>query len=603
MVQGYYSLEEAARILGMPAEELSHMAQRREVRAFADRGTWRFRTQDVEELARQRGRGSDPELQYGETTRPRPHDSPAPRKPAVDDPNAPIPLVDDSDQVEIGQEALSGSSAGRKKPGGKSSAKNLSPPPKPGSDSDVRLVAEGSELGFQIASDSDVKVVDDASPGSKSGSKSGSKKKTNVAAEAKGDSGALIIPVESDSDVKIVPERPEDSVVRLSEEGPRGGTDSDIRLELDPSPRSRSGLPPASDPGTEDSVLTEEIDLDAELRKAEEASRARQSRGKAPAPAPKPSPPESRSGRTPKPAPGHKLTDSSSDFDLTPMAPATAPRAEKPGKEEEVDLGDLSFGGARPGTDSGINLRDPADSGISLEKAAEKSDEVEFELSLEGEGTPQPKPAEAGEKEVDSDSEFQLTLDDSGGLAPLEDEKGPEASDKDIFETDFEVPALEDDSGSEAVALDESDTDLESSDFELAIGDEDMVADEESGSQVVALEDEEDEADEGAATVAKTRRQRAALAEDEEEAVEELDEEEERPRGRVAAAPATADWGWMPATFMSLSLIVMLLGGLMSFELLRGMWGYHQSQRVTGAVVDPLTRAFLPEGYLPPADK
>jgi len=48
MVQGYYTLDEAARILGMDPEKLGHMAQRREIRAFADRGTWRFRTQDVE---------------------------------------------------------------------------------------------------------------------------------------------------------------------------------------------------------------------------------------------------------------------------------------------------------------------------------------------------------------------------------------------------------------------------------------------------------------------------------------------------------------------------------------------------------------------------
>src|SRR5262249_6643137 len=66
MVQGYYTLEEAARVLGMIPDKLSQMAQRREIRAFADRGTWRFRTQDVEEMARRLGRGSSPELQLGE---------------------------------------------------------------------------------------------------------------------------------------------------------------------------------------------------------------------------------------------------------------------------------------------------------------------------------------------------------------------------------------------------------------------------------------------------------------------------------------------------------------------------------------------------------
>ena len=66
-------------------------------------------------------------------------------------------------------------------------------------------------------------------------------------------------------------------------------------------------------------------------------------------------------------------------------------------------------------------------------------------------------------------------------------------------------------------ALDESDTDLESSDFDRALGEEDMAGEEESGSQVVALDDE-GEVDEGAATVAKPRKKGAAVAEDEEAA-------------------------------------------------------------------------------------
>ena len=107
-----------------------------------------------------------------------------------------------------------------------------------------------------------------------------------------------------------------------------------------------------------------------------------------------------------------------------------------------------------------------------------------------------------------------MTLEDSARLAPLEEEKPTAGEDKDIFETDFEVPALEDESGSQVAALDESDTDLESSDFDLALGEEDMAAEEGSGSQVVAL-DEEGEVDEGAATVARPRRAGATAEEEE----------------------------------------------------------------------------------------
>src|SRR6185436_18817700 len=69
MTQGFYSLDEAANVLGMAPDELNRMAQRREVRAFADRGTWRFRTQDIDEMAQQQrgGTGTEPSGGTGAT--------------------------------------------------------------------------------------------------------------------------------------------------------------------------------------------------------------------------------------------------------------------------------------------------------------------------------------------------------------------------------------------------------------------------------------------------------------------------------------------------------------------------------------------------------
>ena len=58
----FYTLEEAARVLGISSEELKTQAQSRKVRAFMDSGSWRFRVADVDELARRRGMGSDPDL-------------------------------------------------------------------------------------------------------------------------------------------------------------------------------------------------------------------------------------------------------------------------------------------------------------------------------------------------------------------------------------------------------------------------------------------------------------------------------------------------------------------------------------------------------------
>ena len=66
----FYTLEEAARVLGMSPEELKAKAQQREVRAFLDGGSWRFRVVDIDELARRRGMGSDAELRLSDLEMP-----------------------------------------------------------------------------------------------------------------------------------------------------------------------------------------------------------------------------------------------------------------------------------------------------------------------------------------------------------------------------------------------------------------------------------------------------------------------------------------------------------------------------------------------------
>src|SRR4051812_2042623 len=128
VMQQYYTLEEAASRLQMSPDELREMAKSKKIRAFQDRGTWRFRTQDVEELARSRGAGSDPEVQVNE----------APKRPSKL--GKPKP-GDDDVALDFNLDEKPASSKG-----GKSSGK--SPRPKTG-DSDVRLVMD-SELDFQL---------------------------------------------------------------------------------------------------------------------------------------------------------------------------------------------------------------------------------------------------------------------------------------------------------------------------------------------------------------------------------------------------------------------------------------------------------------------
>src|SRR5437763_6891495 len=76
----YYTLEEAARVLQKTPEDVRRMADDKKLRSFRDKGTLRFRAQEIDELARQMGLGSDMDLQLGEVPAPKKGSSPTPGK-------------------------------------------------------------------------------------------------------------------------------------------------------------------------------------------------------------------------------------------------------------------------------------------------------------------------------------------------------------------------------------------------------------------------------------------------------------------------------------------------------------------------------------------
>jgi len=687
MVQGYYTLQEAAQVLGMPPEELKQMAQRNQIRSFQDRGTWRFRQQDIQELARQRGGSSDMEMVVGDSNVPRATDSPMPKSPRPKSPqpkssppkhtqakssppkspprtpkqgSQPVPEVFDF-ALDEGGGVESPSSRQKARPDSKRGGP-ASPPPA-GSDSDVKLVADSAADQFVFdlpkagGSDSDVRLVGSdvgvrksqmsPKPRSPQPRKSGLApdspvpKSGSKPPQAGADSGARLVPIDSDSDVKIVGTASDE--VALGDLPSKSPTDSDIRLESAP-PMGRS----------EEGLLTEEINLDEELKK-QEALRQQKPQAKVKPKSKLPKQPTSSpfelSDPGPKTPPVQPATAApkpdSSDFDLAPAKSDSSdfdltPAGAKPDSsdfdlspspsdssgddfsldlpdESDISLAPSGSSGELKGPSSGISLDNPVDKGISLEQGGEGSDEIEFELSLDAEATPKPAPAKDGGEssefelslDVDegkapesaSDSEFELTLDDSGGLAPLE-EDAPQlkaGQDKDIFETDFEVPALEEESGSQVAALD---TDLDSSDFDLALGDSEVAAGEDSGSQVVALDEEE--ADEAAATIAAKRKPGAAGADLEagdvdfeqlgEEGAAEIEIEEEPEAAAVGAGPVRevvrekvlkpAPWGALPVVLMLPCVIVMFLVGLMGFELVQHMTGYQPPGFMTKTIFE-----------------
>jgi excisionase family DNA binding protein len=599
MVQ-YYTLEQAAKVLRIDPEQLKEMARKKEIRAFQDRSGWRFRAQEIEELARERGYGSDPELPLGEAAKAKPGDSGGGGEVFN------FSLEPDDSEVALGKEPVS-TEKPSSRPGPKSPrpAGSKSPPPKASSDSDVRLVLEGSDLDFSIdpaenkapAAKGPVSPPPSKGPVSPPPSKgpvspapkAGSSKSRGVP-PVQDDSGVRIVPLDqpSDSDVKIVPASPHDSDVPA--QSAKKKSDSDIRVEEMGKKKEQ------------DQLVTEEIDLDAEERKAAEA-RAKASQKK-PKPASAPILPttspfelsEHDVKKDPSPIPRARArkeavdeSDSSSDFELKPMADSSSPlevgsdELAAMQSDDEVGLGELTAGKGA----SGINLQDPADSGISLEQRG-SSDEMQLDMSLDSDkeaATPTP-----AEKEIDSSSDFELSVPEESSsptegsssdfeLSLQEDDASPTEGSSSEFElsldadagdlvvdegsSDLALEAPSTDSDSEfELTLDESgglsveeegaaqgedsvfetdfevpsmdeesgseavaldDTGLESSEFDLS------VEGEESGSQVVPLEDEE-EYDEGAATVQRKRRPAAAAGGELEDLGEALDEDlDEQP--------------------------------------------------------------------------
>lgn len=676
MVQGYFTLPEAAQYLGLAPDELRRMAQRNQIRSFQDRGTLRFRIQDIQELARQRGLTSDPDLVLGEP--PPPKSSATPRvAPPKSGPRTPAKTpqpgsasrnkndvfdfeFDAEDSIDIGREVLDGGPTGSKRGSKAPSPKSGTPrsgtprsgtapkssargparsgttprePAKSGSDSEVRLVADGSELGFSVGSSPTPRVT--GGSGVRLG-ESGPRKSKLGAGRPSQLGGHSPKPKSQgtpqllDSGIRLVPMGSDDSALGASNDEiplgampPMSSGDSDVRLE-------RANEPP---PSEEAMLLTEEINLDEEIRK-QEAALQRQSKTRfKPKSQVKLTPPSSpfelseHDFDEPAPAKG-KTHEDSSDFDITPG-----------GTDEDfsLDLSEDALGGepgVLSGPASGVNLAKPGDSGISLEEGlddidlslevadepggAVPHDSSDFELSLADPSNEEMSSAKADSSEFElsldesvgteggsdsefelsldesgpgdaSDSEFELTLDDSSGEMPAATPQ-VKASGKDIFESDQDLVSLED-SGSEV-----GDLDGDSSDFELALDDSEVVSEDESGSQVVAL-DEEESVDEGAQTLATAD---FDLPEEDADAggFGDLDVEADAAEPDADAEPEEAaerevqvvekvkliqpaPWGAMPVVLMLPCVIVMFLVGIMGFEMVQSSNGFRQTGFLT----------------------
>ena len=217
----YLSLEEAAEQLAMPVSQLNKLRESGTLRGFADRGTWKFKADDVAEFGRTREVSSDPDV--------------------------PLMLDDDDDFAPAGGEHLANVE------GGQTLEIRM-----PGEDDDDAELADAPTLvrgaADDDASDSDVRLAVDSSVGDMRDAASGPIDLSDSDSDVRlvGDESSVLIGgTGSDSDVRLIAD--DGSSVTAGD----GGSDSDVALVGGSSATGRSVLDddqPAG--GFEDSQLT-----------------------------------------------------------------------------------------------------------------------------------------------------------------------------------------------------------------------------------------------------------------------------------------------------------------------------------------------------------
>jgi len=522
----FYTLEEAARVLGMSPEELKSKAQHREIRAFLDGGSWRFRVVDIDELARRRGLGSDAELRLSDLEVPV----------AAGGEN-----LDDLDlsefQLGVAKPDLANetmdlsamTSPSGERPSADSSAEHdilfddLSVPPSPVTGSSSVII--GMQSSGKLPSDSDVRLVPDNVKGS------------------------------SDSDVRLASPDPD----------LKQPSDSDVTLIKDDTadhhfltPDSGSGETAVrSSPmvGSSSEVPAAEPDSDFELNPSSDLVDVLQ--------------PESGSDFE------LSALDTSDEFESTPLRPS----------DSDVTAADPNLSGinlSRP-SDSGINLQgvEAFDMGHhdSIELAPLSDEEIKThrgETSKSGKPAPGAKPGKAAPGKA-GPAKAKKSL---AATPPPAVKKG----EKDIFDdTDFEVdvPISEEDSSDDKTVQLEavSDFDLEDSDSGsevFAIDEEEVDQNAATAMAPSAFAEEEDEDDGFEEAVSS-------------EMATSWSADEGQPSGGPAPAmvisrEATPEWGGLWVGLLCFTTLCLLFASFVAVDLMRNLYDFQDTPVASGMV-------------------
>ena len=66
MAQKYYNSKDVAKLLGVSEEEVKQMLERKELHGYRDGADWKFKSEDIDQLAKQRAQGGAPEAEGGD---------------------------------------------------------------------------------------------------------------------------------------------------------------------------------------------------------------------------------------------------------------------------------------------------------------------------------------------------------------------------------------------------------------------------------------------------------------------------------------------------------------------------------------------------------
>ncbi len=549
MAKKYLSLEEAARHAGITAEQLKQLRERGEIRGFSDGGTWKFKSDDVEELMRSHQADSNPDvplltdeaLESDSSIIGMEEEDLVSEQPTVirgnsaldeDDDAFLVGMTSDSDVQLIPNELLTDLGNPDMVSMGDSDSDvrlvDASPPAltDPGSDSDVKLVG-GSDSDVQIVggSDSDVRIMEDDSDSD-----------VKLVPDVKTEHDMPVMEEDSDSDVALV--SPTGSGVSLD----MHDTDASVfEEESGISLGDGSSITLAAESG----ISLEKIDSDLELKQ-----------------------------KAAKKSPGDSDLDLSTDDSGISLE----------GFEDSgTSLDDDDFIGLAD--DSGIELS-PADSGIALESLADSG--IALDSGPPGDRT---VPMMAKSKRdpdhddtamemptLEEDSEYELSMDgaETGNTANLimfdEDEEFDDRQATVIKKGKGK------DKGSEEFDLsgDTNDFDLED-DFDefgdegdfagAAVADDDLdVADD-----VVGEDDELDDLD--------------VFDEGADDFDDDFDAGTSKPdfvaggmgvSQAAVPAPVQTEWGAGPFVGLLFATLLMAMCGMMMFDLVRSMWAWNE---------------------------